>query len=431
MSSLKKFLANHNSPPKKPRLNFRILLNIKAYLLIHWGQHQRKGPLPACLGPEPDSRMAGTHLTAWVTRLSSGLRLGLLLEKRMPVPQLLASVFLGEGTGRGSQAPAGGRPRPPGALVGASPVQEEAKERRSRPCAGTCATWQFMSCALNVMYTLVLEGEERRIARAQTATFPTRPARPRSPLTTQPRAAFSTLWKGQTVAPPSTGHPCAHPATSVRKKQAESMEPWHLESWGQILNCCVGQPWNHPMKPLIYANVAENASQCLYQPPGVETYRPAFDSYQYEGHQGAPGPSKWGQGAQGAEWEPAHLSSSSFSEGVALVVSLGWQRLPIWLMSSAGRERVYRTDAIRDSGATCSGRASTARLCGGERGVLGSGVAVVGRAVGARLGAAGAPSPVLADVHHAVHGVHVADLPVLLVRALLAARPPPRPPTLW
>lgn len=59
---LKKFLTNHNSPPKKPRLNFRILLNIKAYLLIHWGQHQRKGP-PAHLSwaPDPDSRMAGTH----------------------------------------------------------------------------------------------------------------------------------------------------------------------------------------------------------------------------------------------------------------------------------------------------------------------------------------------------------------------------------
>lgn len=42
-----------------------------------------------------------SHLTAWRTRLSSGLRLGSLVEERMPVPQLLASVFLEE-AGKGS-----------------------------------------------------------------------------------------------------------------------------------------------------------------------------------------------------------------------------------------------------------------------------------------------------------------------------------------
>ena len=55
---------------------------------------------------------------------------------------------------------------------------------------------------------------------------------------------------------------------------------------------------------------------------------------------------------------------------------------------------------------------------GGER-CAGVGVAVVGWAVGPGWGLRGHLTS-LADVHHAVHGVHVADLPVLLVRALLA-----------
>ena len=37
------------------------------------------------------------RFTAFRTRLSSGLRLGSLVDERMPVPQLLASVFLVEG----------------------------------------------------------------------------------------------------------------------------------------------------------------------------------------------------------------------------------------------------------------------------------------------------------------------------------------------
>lgn len=51
----KKSLTNHSPLPKKPRLNFRILLNIRAYLLTHQGQHREKGPLP-------DPRTEGTHI---------------------------------------------------------------------------------------------------------------------------------------------------------------------------------------------------------------------------------------------------------------------------------------------------------------------------------------------------------------------------------
>lgn len=61
--------------------------------------------MPA-LGPHPHLQKGGhSHLTAWRTRLSSGLRLGLLLEERMPVPQLLASVFLGRGAWGGGVRP--------------------------------------------------------------------------------------------------------------------------------------------------------------------------------------------------------------------------------------------------------------------------------------------------------------------------------------
>lgn len=42
---------------------------------------------------------APLRFTALRTRLSSGLRLGSLVEERMPVPQLFASVFLAEGGG--------------------------------------------------------------------------------------------------------------------------------------------------------------------------------------------------------------------------------------------------------------------------------------------------------------------------------------------
>ena len=51
----KKSLTNHSPLPKKPRLNFGILLNIRAYLLTHQGQHRETGPLP-------DPRTEGTHI---------------------------------------------------------------------------------------------------------------------------------------------------------------------------------------------------------------------------------------------------------------------------------------------------------------------------------------------------------------------------------
>ena len=44
------------------------------------------------------------HLTALSTRLSSGFLLGSLVEERMPVPQLLAKVFLWEPRRRTAQS---------------------------------------------------------------------------------------------------------------------------------------------------------------------------------------------------------------------------------------------------------------------------------------------------------------------------------------
>lgn len=92
----KKFLTNHSPLPNKPRFNLRNL-DIKPSPCVRGHHHTRaKGHLQTP-GPSPVSlQEAGhSHLTAWRTRLSSGLRLGSLVEERMPVPQLLASVFLG------------------------------------------------------------------------------------------------------------------------------------------------------------------------------------------------------------------------------------------------------------------------------------------------------------------------------------------------
>lgn len=47
--------------------------------------------------PTRDAPALLLRFTAFRTRLSSGLRLGSLVDERMPVPQLLASVFLTEG----------------------------------------------------------------------------------------------------------------------------------------------------------------------------------------------------------------------------------------------------------------------------------------------------------------------------------------------
>lgn len=137
-------------------------------------------------------------MTAWSTRLSSGLRLGLLLEERMPVPQLLASVFLGEVQGRGVRPPGGEAPQPLGLWRGPYRSKKEARRRRSRTLWRVPAlTWQFMSCAL-VMYTLVpAGGGGERIARADQHTPPTP--------TTQPTAAFSTLRKGERLCPQPPG----------------------------------------------------------------------------------------------------------------------------------------------------------------------------------------------------------------------------------
>lgn len=82
----------------------------------------------AVLGlPPPQSPYS--HLTACRTRLSSGLRLGSLVEERMPVPQLLASVFLRAcGDGGVCQwlgSPPTLSPRPPGPDL---PVKEGSEQ---------------------------------------------------------------------------------------------------------------------------------------------------------------------------------------------------------------------------------------------------------------------------------------------------------------
>lgn len=79
-----------------------------------------------------------SRFTAFRTRLSKGLRLGSLVEDRMPVPQLLARVFLGGGRqavrllARGAAGMGSAPPRLPlalpliprgrGALMGAGPT---------------------------------------------------------------------------------------------------------------------------------------------------------------------------------------------------------------------------------------------------------------------------------------------------------------------
>lgn len=278
MSFLKKSLTNHSPLPKKPRLNFRILLNIRAYLLTHQGHHQRKGP------PARPQNGRHSHLTAWSTRLSSGLRLGLLLEERMPVPQLLASVFLGEVQGRGVRPPDDESPQPLGLWRGPHRSKKEARRRRSRTLWRVPAlTWQFMSCAL-VMYTLVpAGGGGERIARADQDT--------------------------------------PHPNNSTHSCLLDTQErrdcPQHHESCGQILKLCVGHPWNHPHETTDLCPCGQNCRPMLIPASGVETFRQAFDSYQYEGVSGAPGPNPNGVagGAEGRGEASPPVTSSSFSEG--------------------------------------------------------------------------------------------------------------------
>lgn len=62
------------------------------YIPLH--QYMRK--LFACLwaNTHRQTKHVRSHLTAWSTLLSRGLRLGSLVDERMPVPQLLARVFL-------------------------------------------------------------------------------------------------------------------------------------------------------------------------------------------------------------------------------------------------------------------------------------------------------------------------------------------------
>lgn len=70
----------------------------------------RQAPGPAPTRPQAPGPL---RFTALRTRLSSGLRLGSLVDERMPVPQLLASVFLAEGQGeRQSEALQERAPRP-------------------------------------------------------------------------------------------------------------------------------------------------------------------------------------------------------------------------------------------------------------------------------------------------------------------------------
>lgn len=69
-----------------------------------WGEaafpRLRPRGFPSSSRPPTRTRpQAPLRFTALRTRLSSGLRLGSLVEERMPVPQLFASVFLAEGGG--------------------------------------------------------------------------------------------------------------------------------------------------------------------------------------------------------------------------------------------------------------------------------------------------------------------------------------------
>lgn len=71
---------------------------------------QEPPPCPPPGSPGP------LRFTALRTRLSRGLRLGSLVDERMPVPQLLASVFLAEGGGGSEAGPQHGLPPAPGQL---------------------------------------------------------------------------------------------------------------------------------------------------------------------------------------------------------------------------------------------------------------------------------------------------------------------------
>lgn len=90
-----------------------------------------------------------SRFTAFRTRLSKGLRLGSLVEDRMPVPQLLARVFLGGGRqavrllARGAAGMGSAPPPPPpctatdsqgsGCTDGGGPHHPPRDGRKARP----------------------------------------------------------------------------------------------------------------------------------------------------------------------------------------------------------------------------------------------------------------------------------------------------------
>lgn len=182
----------------------------------------------------------------------------------MPVPQLLASVFLGEVQGRGVRPPGGEPPQPLGLWRGPHRSKKEARRRRSRTLWRVPAlTWQFMSCAL-VMYTLVpAGGGGERIARADQDTAP-------HPNNSTHSCLLDTQERRETV-PPATRSPAA-----------------------KFLSSVLVNPGTTPMKPLTYANVAKNAGRCSYLPLGWKPTGKPLIRINMKGCQGPQDPTQMG-----------------------------------------------------------------------------------------------------------------------------------------
>lgn len=96
-------------------------------------------------GPQETAR-GRSHLTACSTRLSRGLRLGSLVDERMPVPQLLASVLLNHKSTKSVPADEATTPPP---LPQDTDLSKKAASRRlsSTLWRVPALTWQFMSWA--------------------------------------------------------------------------------------------------------------------------------------------------------------------------------------------------------------------------------------------------------------------------------------------
>lgn len=162
-------------------------------------------------------------------------------------------------------------------------------------CRVPALTWQFMSCAL-VMYTLVpgggggqedSQGPNCHISHSASADQD--PPGQLNPELPSQHSGKDRLWHHR---PRGTRVPTQPPVSEKNRQRA--WNPGTLSPGAKFLTAVLVNPGTTPTKPLIYANVAENASQCLYPPLGWKPTGQPLIRTNMKGHQGPRDPTQMG-----------------------------------------------------------------------------------------------------------------------------------------